>query len=328
MTTVVAPPVATALRGHAAAWLTHLGVERGLSRNTLAAYSRDVARYVEHCTAGGAREPRDVTEADVHAFVVAIRSPGEHGPGLSAASAARALAAVRGLHRFWLAEGVVDVDVTREVRAPSLPRRLPRAMSVADVGRLLEAPDPTVPVGMRDRALLELLYATGARISEVVGLDVDDVRRGDGTVVDVVRLHGKGDKQREVPVGRHAREALEVYLVRGRPALVGSASGADGARALLRNVRGARLSRQSAWLVLQQAARDAGLDGRNGAGAPAVGPHLLRHSFATHLLEGGADVRVVQELLGHASVATTQIYTHVTVDSLREVYATSHPRAH
>ena len=309
------------LQTAAATWLTHLAVERGAAPNTLAAYRRDVARWVAHLQAGGRREPREVTEADVSAFVVRLRDPADGTAALSAASAARALAAVRGLHRFWVAEGLVEVDVTREVRSPRLPRRLPKAMAVAAVVRLLDAPDTTTPLGLRDRALLELLYATGARISEVVRLDVDEVLGSDAALVTVLRLTGKGDKQREVPVGRHARAALEAYLIRGRPGL---ASPDADARALFRNSRGGRLSRQSAWVVLQRAAATAGLPE---PGGPAVGPHLLRHCFATHLLEGGADVRVVQELLGHASVATTQVYTHVSVDALREVYATSHPRA-
>ena len=309
------------LQTAAATWLTHLAVERGAAPNTLAAYRRDVSRWVAHLQAGGRREPREVTEADVSAFVVRLRDPADGTAALSAASAARALAAVRGLHRFWVAEGLVEVDVTREVRSPRLPRRLPKAMAVAAVLRLLDAPDATTPLGLRDRALLELLYATGARISEVVRLDVDEVLGSDAALVTVLRLTGKGDKQREVPVGRHARAALEAYLVRGRPGL---ASPDADARALFRNSRGGRLSRQSAWVVLQRAAATAGLPE---PGGPAVGPHLLRHCFATHLLEGGADVRVVQELLGHASVATTQVYTHVSVDALREVYATSHPRA-
>lgn len=309
------------LQTAAATWLTHLAVERGAAPNTLAAYRRDVSRWVAHLQAGGRLEPREVTEADVSAFVVRLRDPADGTAALSAASAARALAAVRGLHRFWVAEGLVEVDVTREVRSPRLPRRLPKAMAVAAVLRLLDAPDATTPLGLRDRALLELLYATGARISEVVRLDVDEVLGSDAALVTVLRLTGKGDKQREVPVGRHARAALEAYLVRGRPGL---ASPDADARALFRNSRGGRLSRQSAWVVLQRAAATAGLPE---PGGPAVGPHLLRHCFATHLLEGGADVRVVQELLGHASVATTQVYTHVSVDALREVYATSHPRA-
>lgn len=305
----------------AATWLTHLAVERGAAANTLAAYRRDIARWTAHLHRSGRERPDQVTEADVSAFVVALRSPGDGGTALSAASTARALAAVRGLHRFWLAEGLVPVDVTREVRSPQLPRRLPKALGVGSVERLLQAPDTSTPLGLRDRALLELLYATGARISEVARLDVDDVVGSDGELVSVLRLTGKGGKQREVPVGSHARVALEAYLVRARPGLLGA--GTDP-RALFRNSRGGRLSRQSAWVVLQRAAAVAGLPE---PGGPAVGPHLLRHSFATHLLEGGADVRVVQELLGHASVSTTQVYTHVSVEALREVYATSHPRA-
>jgi integrase/recombinase XerD len=308
------------LAAAAEAWLAHLAVERGSAGNTLAAYRRDLRRWLAHLRAAGRTDPRQVTESDVSGFVVGLRTEA----GLSAASTARALAAVRGLHRFLLAEGTVDVDVTREVRAPSLPRRLPKAIDVDAVLRLVQAPDTATPLGLRDRALLELLYATGARISEVVRLDVDDVLATGGEVVHVVRLTGKGGKERAVPVGSHARAALEAYLVRGRGGLVGSATGDDGTRALFRNSRGGRLSRQSAWSVLRRAADTAGLPE---PGGPPVGPHLLRHSFATHLIEAGADVRVVQELLGHASVATTQVYTHVSVDALREVYATSHPRA-
>ncbi len=305
----------------AGTWLTHLAVERGAATNTLAAYRRDIARWTAYLHAQGRSRPDEVTEDDVSGFVVALRAPAAGTAPLSAASTARALAAVRGLHRFWLAEGLVAVDVTREVRSPQLPRRLPKALGVAAVERLLHAPDTATPLGLRDRALLELLYATGARISELVRLDVDDVVGSDGELVAVLRLTGKGGKQREVPVGSHARTALQAYLVRARPGLLGRSA---DPRALFRNSRGGRLSRQSAWVVLQRAAAVAGLPE---PGGPAVGPHLLRHSFATHLLEGGADVRVVQELLGHASVSTTQVYTHVSVDALREVYATSHPRA-
>jgi len=314
-------PAPGPLEAPARSWLTHLVVERGVAANTLAAYGRDIGRWTAHLHALRRRHPVEVTEEDVTSFVVALRRGAEGAAPLSAASTARALAAVRGLHRFWLAEGLVAVDVTREVRAPQLPRRLPKALSVHAVERLLQAPDPATPLGLRDRALLELLYATGARISELVRLDVDDVVGSDGSLVGVLRLTGKGDKQREVPVGSHARDALQSYLVRARPGLLGAAA---DPRALFRNSRGGRLSRQSAWVVLQQAAAGAGLPE---TGGPAVGPHLLRHSFATHLLEGGADVRVVQELLGHASVSTTQVYTQVSVDALREVYATSHPRA-
>lgn len=224
------------------------------------------------------------------------------------------MVAVRGLHRFALRDGLVDHDPAKAVRPPAPPRRLPKAISIEDVERLLNAAglDKT-PLALRDRALLEVLYGTGARISEAVGLAVDDLDLDDG----VVRLHGKGGKERLVPVGSFAREAVSAYLVRARPTL---AAGGRGTPALFLNARGGRLSRQSAWTVLRAAAEKAGLQSD-------VSPHTLRHSFATHLLDGGADVRVVQELLGHASVTTTQVYTLVTVDRLREVYATSHPRA-
>jgi integrase/recombinase XerD len=225
--------------------------------------------------------------------------------------------AVRGLHRFSHREGITPVDPAREVKPPAPARRLPKAISIDEVERLLEAASSRAggqsALALRDRALLEVLYGTGARISEAVGLAVDDLDRGSG----LVRLDGKGGKQRMVPVGSFAARAVEAYLVRGRPVL--SARG-RGVPALFLNARGGRLSRQSAWTVLRAAAERAGL-------TTSVSPHTLRHSFATHLLDGGADVRVVQELLGHASVTTTQVYTLVTVDRLREVYAAAHPRA-
>jgi integrase/recombinase XerD len=234
---------------------------------------------------------------------------------LSAASAARAASAVRGLHRFALREGLTAHDPGAEIRPPSLPRRLPKAIDVDQVERLLAAVAGDGPRPLRDRALLEVLYGTGARISEAVGLAVDDLD------TDVLTLRGKGGRTRLVPIGGYARDALDAYLVRGRPAL---AAAGNGSPAVFLNTRGTPLSRQSAWTILHRAASLAGLpvDGPH-----AVSPHTLRHSFATHLLDGGADIRVVQELLGHASVTTTQVYTLVTVDRLREVYATSHPRA-
>ena len=264
------------------------------------------------------RDLADVAEADVAGFLARLREGDSDHPPLSASSAGRALVAVRGLHRFSFREGLTKTDPAHEVKPPVPPRRLPKAISVEEIERLLEAagsvtaPDAT-PLALRDRALLELLYGTGARISEAVGLAVDDVDRGSG----LIRLDGKGGKQRMVPVGSYAQRAVEAYLVRARPALAASGRGTP---ALFLNARGSRLSRQSAWTVLRSAADRAGLTAR-------VSPHTLRHSFATHLLDGGADVRVVQELLGHASVTTTQVYTLVTVDRLREVYATAHPRA-
>ncbi len=250
---------------------------------------------------------------DVSGFLAALREGDEGHVPLSAASAGRAVVAVRGLHRFALREGWTSTDPAREVRPPAPARRLPKAITVAQVEALLDAPDATTPLGLRDRALLELLYGTGARISEAVGLAVDDLHREEG----LIRLDGKGGKQRLVPVGSYAGRAVEAYLVRGRPGLLAAGPGSP---ALFLNARGGRLSRQSAWTALRAAAARAALD-------VDVSPHTLRHSFATHLLDGGADVRVVQELLGHASVTTTQVYTLVTVERLREVYATTHPRA-
>ncbi|MFI6319044.1 site-specific tyrosine recombinase XerD [Nonomuraea sp. NPDC050556] len=289
-------------------YLAHLAVERGLAANTLASYRRDLRRYVDHLRSRGRLSWSEVGEADVLDFLTALRSgDGEH-PALVASSAARAVSAVRGLHRFALREGVTGHDPAHSVRPPRQLRRLPKAISVDQVERLIAASGPAdAPLTLRNGALLELLYGTGARISEAVGLAVDDLEP------EQVRLRGKGGRTRVVPLGRYAREALDAYLVRARPALVARTP------ALFLNARGGRLTRQGAWEVLQAAAERAGLEG--------ISPHVLRHSFATHLLDGGADVRVVQELLGHASVTTTQVYTLVTVDKLREVYAAAHPRA-
>jgi integrase/recombinase XerD len=310
----VAEPLRLALE----TYLDHLGVERGLSANTLAAYRRDLTRYLRFLAGRGRGAPAEVVEDDVRAFVLDLRTGQDGVGGLAASSTARVVAAVHGWHRFCVLEDLSPDDPSRAVKPPAQPRRLPKALSTADVERLLEAASiGDGPVPLRDRALLELLYSTGARISEVVGLDVDDLHLDAGG--SWVRLLGKGSKERVVPVGSFAREAVEAYVVRSRPAL---AAAGRGGPALFLNTRGARLSRQSAWAVLRLAAQRAGIPR-----ADDVSPHTLRHSFATHLLAGGADVRVVQELLGHASVTTTQIYTHVSVDTLREVYAAAHPRA-
>ncbi|MFN2539620.1 MAG: site-specific tyrosine recombinase XerD, partial [Mycobacteriales bacterium] len=294
----------TAVRGY----LDHLAVERGLAANTLVSYQRDLRRYADFLADAGIAAISEVQEVDVAAFLAALREGSDDHPPLSATSAGRAVVAVRGFHRFAVREGLTSLNPAAEVRPPQPPRRLPKAISVDEVTALLgAAAHGDTPLSWRDVALLELLYGTGARISEAVGLAVDDVSRGDG----LVRLAGKGGKQRIVPVGSYAQGAIEEYLVRGRPSLAASGRGTS---ALFLNARGGSLSRQSAWAVLRAAAERAGLAGK-------VSPHTLRHSFATHLLEGGADVRVVQELLGHASVTTTQIYTLVTVDQLREVYA-------
>ncbi|MEB3023665.1 site-specific tyrosine recombinase XerD [[Mycobacterium] crassicus] len=307
------------LDGQLQGYLDHLSIERGVAANTLSSYRRDLRRYSEHLLARGIGDLAAVGEGDVTDFLVALRrgDPDTGVSALSAVSAGRALIAVRGLHRFAAAEGLAAADVARAVKPPTPGRRLPKSLTIDEVSALLagaggdSASDG--PLALRNRALLELLYSTGSRISEAVGLDIDDVDMQDRSVL----LRGKGGKQRLVPVGRPAVAALDAYLVRGRPGLAGRGRGTPG---VFLNARGGRLSRQSAWQVLQDAAERAGITAK-------VSPHTLRHSFATHLLEGGADVRVVQELLGHASVTTTQIYTLVTVNALREVWAGAHPRA-
>ncbi|MGC0371247.1 site-specific tyrosine recombinase XerD [Microbacterium sp. SLBN-111] len=299
-------------------YLRHVALERGLSDHTVAAYRRDLGIYAAWLAERGIDDTDAVTSALVAGFA-AERAGAEPPP--AASSLARLQSSVRGLHRFLVREGRSDDDPSGRLRPPKAPRRLPKALSIGQVEQLLDAAGPAPgsadataadPSAVRDRALLELLYATGARVSEIVQLDVDDTAHGD-----VLRVRGKGAKERIVPVGSYARAAVDAYLTRVRPAW--AAKGRATPRLFL-GVRGAPLSRQSAWLIIQAAAERAGLTAH-------VSPHTLRHSFATHLLQGGADVRVVQELLGHASVATTQIYTHVSVDALRDVYATAHPRA-
>ena len=305
---------ATPLERGISLYLSHLTVERGLAANSLSAYRRDLARYRDFCLSRGVTDPAAVDDALLADFVVAMRTGDSEHPPLAASSSGRCVVAVRGFHKFAAREGLSTFDPAKEVRPPTVTSRLPKAISVAEVEAILEAASAVEgPRGLRDRALVELLYGTGARISEIIGLAVDDVDAESASV----RLHGKGGKQRVVPVGRMALEALDAYLVRGRPIL--AASGRSGG-ALFVNARGGRLTRQSAWVLLSEAVE------RSGIGVE-VSPHTMRHSFATHLLDGGADVRVVQELLGHASVTTTQIYTLVTVDKLREVYSLAHPRA-
>ena len=311
-----------ALQAQLQGYLDHLAIERGVAANTLSSYRRDLRRYSKHLSNRGIHDLAKVGEDDVSEFLVALRrgDPDSGTAALSAVSAARALIAVRGLHRFAAAEGLAELDVARAVRPPTPGRRLPKSLTIDEVLALLEGAGGDSPADgpltLRNRALLELLYSTGSRISEAVGLDVDDI----DTQARSVLLHGKGGKQRLVPVGRPAVQALDAYLVRGRPELARRGRGTFAAPAIFLNARGGRLSRQSAWQVLQDAAERAGI-------TAGVSPHMLRHSFATHMLEGGADVRVVQELLGHASVTTTQIYTLVTVHALREVWAGAHPRA-
>ena len=298
-------------------YLRHLTVERGMSKNTLAAYRRDLDRYQQFLTERNIASVDAISEQIVTNFGIALTAKW----GLAATSVARVLSGVRGFHRYLMIEGVTPNDHAAKVKPPKPPRRLPKAITLAQVEALLASSGPEAtdedaialdPIRVRDRAILELLYATGARVSEVVSLDIDDLV--DQTMV---RLFGKGSKERIVPVGSYAQRAVEAYLVRVRPVL---AKLGKGTPAVFLNQRGSRLSRQSVWQIISDAADKAKL-------AAEVSPHTLRHSFATHLLEGGADVRVVQELLGHSSVATTQIYTLITVDALREVYSTAHPRA-
>lgn len=306
-------PIPPALVAVARQYLDHLAVERGVATNTLRSYRRDLDRYLRYLAGHGLGDLGAANEPTVTGFLVGLREGDDTHPPLAQSSAARALVAVRGLHRFADREGLVPADTARAVKPPRLPRRLPKALPVDDVLRLLDGVPGDTPRALRDRALLELLYSTGARISEAVDLDLDDIDATERTV----RLSGKGGKQRLTPVGRPAVAALDAYLVRARPGFLGRGT---GTAAVFLNSRGGRLSRQTAWQTLKSAAEHAGI-------AVSVSPHTLRHSFATHLIEGGADVRVVQELLGHASVTTTQVYTLITVATLREVYATAHPRA-
>lgn len=305
-----APP--TPLRDAATSWLHHLRVERGVSANTLSAYRRDIDRYVDFLAADGIAAPQHVQECHVEAFLRSLREGCEGRRPLAASSAARTLVAVRGLHAFLELEGAAE-DVAREVAPPAPARKLPKAIPLVDVEGLLDAAGGDRPGGLRDRALLEVLYGVGARVSELTGLDLDDI----DIAARAVRLFGKGRKERVVPLGSFAADALAAYLTRERPDL---AAKGRGTPAVFLNRRGSRLTRQSVYDILRAAAAAAGLEGD-------ISPHTLRHSFATHLLEGGADVRVVQELLGHASVTTTQIYTMVSVQQLRETFAAAHPRA-
>jgi len=294
-------------------YLRHLEIERGLSSNTVAAYRRDLRAFLDAAAERGVMDAAGLDPDAVRTYVVSLR---DRTQPLKASSTARVISSIRGFMRFLVEEGVIERDPAETLSAPKQPQRLPKALSHEQVEALLAATDGDDPVRLRDKALLELLYATGARVSEAVALDVDDLVGADGTP-ELIRVVGKGDKQRIVPVGSYARAAVEAYLVRARPLL---ATGRRATPALFLGARGARLSRQNAWLIIRAAAERAGI-------TVEVSPHSLRHSFATHLLAGGADVRVVQELLGHASVATTQIYTHVTIDSLRDAYQQSHPRA-
>jgi integrase/recombinase XerD len=292
--------------------LLWLSVERGRAANTIAAYRRDLRTYVAWLRAGG-RGLADVTEVDLQDYVRVLRER-----GLAPASVARSLVPVRALHRFLADEGLAPTDPGAHLELPKVPRGLPKALSEAEVGRLLDAPVGDGPVVLRDRAMLELLYGTGIRVSELVGLSLGDVDLDAA----LLRAFGKGSKERIVPIGAPAVRAVVAWLgPAGRPALVPAQWRRRGdAEAVFLNARGGRLSRQGAWNVLNGYARRVGLEGK-------LSPHVLRHSCATHMLDHGADIRAVQELLGHASISTTQVYTLVSTERLWEVYRSAHPRA-
>lgn len=301
---------------YAEEWLSHMRIERGASAHTISNYRRDIRRYLDDLDAHGIHSVNDVRSCDIERHLTDFASGTLTGRAGAASSVARACAAIRGFHRFLLTDSITTDDPAALVRAPKQGRHLPKALNIEQVTSLLDAAHAlSDPVSLRDAALLELLYATGARVSEAVGLSIDDLDLDEE--LPIVRLFGKGRKERLVPLGRYAKEALEAYIVRARP---GFAVHGHGSSAVFLNQRGRPLSRQSAWEAIQRCAdrADLGVD---------VSPHTLRHSFATHLLEGGASIRDVQELLGHASVQTTQIYTRVTATTLQEVYRSSHPRA-
>jgi integrase/recombinase XerD len=299
---------------------TWLAVERGLATNSLAAYRRDLRRYADYLRRRGLSDATAVDESTVAAYVETLkRARDDEGqPRYAPSSIARALVAVRSFHRFCREEGLADLDPSEEVGAPRVPQGIPKALTEPEVDALLGAVAGDDPRALRDRAILETLYATGVRISELVGLDRRDLDF-DGALV---RVLGKGDKERVVPIGRSARGALEDYLARGRPALERQHTRTRVAGdPVLLNARGGRLTRQGCWKIVTTAGDRVGLEGR-------LSPHVLRHSCATHMLEHGADIRVVQELLGHASLSTTQVYTKVSPERLRAVYELAHPRAH
>ena len=299
-------------------FLAHIDVERALAKATVAAYESDLNRYIAWLAERGITQPDDITKHDVEEYVAFLDAAGE-----SARSKARRLASLHEFHRFALGQHVVRDDVSASVKAPKGASRLPDVLSVDEVARLLDAvavPEQDqvpAPIALRDQALLEFMYATGCRVSEAVGANLDDIDLDEH----IARLLGKGSKQRLVPVGSYACNAMQRYLAQARPQLESLAkTKAPERRAIFLNKRGHRLSRQSVWEVVSQAGQRAHID-------KPLHPHTLRHSFATHLIQGGADVRTVQELLGHASVTTTQIYTHVSPENLIETYLTAHPRA-
>lgn len=288
-------------------FLRYTAVERGRSAHTVAAYRRDLSRWRDF-TADAALN--SVTPETVSNFLSSLRDTGQ-----APSSVARAFSVVKSFHRFLVDENIIERDPTGSVMSPSTPSRLPKALTVDQIALILDSIDTETPIGLRDKALLEFLYSTGARVSEAVSITVDDIV--DNGIREYVTVTGKGNKQRIVPLGSYAREALDAYLVRARPVL---SAQSGGYAELFLGARGKPLSRQMMFLIIRAAAERAGITAH-------ISPHTFRHSCATHLLRGGADIRVVQEILGHSSVATTQIYTLVTRDALTEAYRTAHPRA-
>ena len=288
-------------------FLNHLSVERGASKHTLSAYRRDLYALIDYLVARGKNLATSV-EDDLHQYIASLRAS-----GLKESTIARKVVAIRSLYAF-LSKESGQKNIALEINVPKIPKRLPKVLSITQITSLIESAGLN-GVGIRDRALLELLYSSGARISEVIGLNAGDISSSEEGFATLL-VRGKGGKDRIIPIGSFARKALNDYLVRIRPTLAAK----KASNALFLNLRGGRLSRQAAWKIVLTAAKKAGLERK-------VSPHALRHSFATHLLDGGADIRVVQELLGHSSVTTTQIYTLVTIDKLRESYAAAHPRS-
>jgi integrase/recombinase XerD len=298
-------------------YFRHLAVERGMAKNTLLAYRRDIGRYLDFLAGRGVESVSGITELIVGDF---SQSLGQVN-GLAQSSVSRILSSVRGMHKFWLFEGVTEHDPSAIVKPPKQRRHLPKALDLDQIMLLLDTVGPMPsedanvaddPIRLRDRSLVELMFACGGRISEVLALDLDDFNEPE-----MVRLFGKGSKERLVPIGKFSQVLVDMYRTRVRPML---AANGKGSPAMFLNQRGSRLSRQSAWMIISKAAQAAGL-------GDEISPHTLRHSFATLVLERGMDVRKVQEILGHASVTTTQIYTKVSVDQLRETHANAHPRA-
>jgi integrase/recombinase XerD len=293
-------------------FLAYLELERGLSRNTLHAYQSDLAQLGGFLTRRGV-SPLQAQHGDLAAFLSELAAGGQDRAPVAAATLQRKAACLRSFYRHLRREGLIEHDPTADLRGPPKTKRLPKVLSREEVAKLLEQPKGTEPLALRDRALLEVMYACGLRVSEAIGLEVGDVDLEEG----MLRARGKGSKERIVPVGRRAVEALDLYRRRGRPPLVGVRVETH----LLVNHRGAGLTRQGLYKIIQSHARTAGL-------AERMTPHTLRHTFATHLLSGGCDLRSLQEMLGHADLATTQMYTHLSAERLKDVYFDAHPRAH